>query len=520
MNARLILRLGALAAGVTAAVVFAVPGTHADASTLEVSYTGPAPVLRGDVVLRAVATARGARVVAVTFVLDGAPVGSDTTSPYALDVSTRLLPSGDHRLRVMAVDTHGSRAATKPLSIHIRPGGDRFLTASPSYGLKRALTALARGSVTVRLLPGRYVVGQLTLGSGSRLVGSGTATVLAAPPGAYLAVVVARGRAIRVSDLTIDGGGPGDGEGIGLAVWDGSSDVRIQRLHFVHVRDSGVDVWGRHGDVSVQDSDIDGGGYGFAGVRSYGSDQSHDVSVIRTRVRRVRGFGIVFVQKEYRRPAAALHSLALDDTVSDVYDPAHAACSADPLAPGCGTSEAGIESGGVAAAIIGNRIRRTRWDGIETVGSSTGVSIARNDIAETRVGIYLERSTVGSRVESNDISSVLTGVNIEWFHEGAGSHGNAIVRNEVVGARYASIFDQVGADENRIEQNVLVGGTRPGIVIQGSHNVVRLNRACRATGLVVEQRAGSWEDGRQAQPRANRIADNTSVPVCPTRLRR
>jgi hypothetical protein len=516
MKAAHVLRLIGIAAVAAAilATTTALPLGSAG-SPVDVSYAGPR-ALQGDIRLRADATARGARIVAVTFLLDRSVIGSDATPPYALDVSTRLLPPGKHILRVVAVDSRGRRAAGRPIPVRIRPGGARIVSASSTRGLSRALAALRAGGVTVRLAPGRYVLSDVTLGSGSRLVGSGPRTVVIPPPGvAYFALLIARGSGIRVSDLAIDGGGPGEGKGIGVAVWEGSNDVRLQRLRFTRVRGDGVNAWGHHADISLQDSTLDGGGTAHSGVRVFGSDASRDVSVMRTAIRGFRGYGIVFAQKEYGRPAAALHALALDNTISDISDPQHAICSVEPLTPGCGTSEAGIESGGVSAAIVGNTIRRTRWDGIETVGSSTGVSITANDIAQTRVGIYLERSTVGSRIEGNRISSVRTGVNIEWLHEGAGSRGNAIVRNEIVGARHAPIFVDVGADENRIERNLLVGGARPAIVIQGSsRNLVRLNRACRASGAVVAQRAGLWEDGREAQPTENRIARNVSVRSC------
>ena len=38
-------------------------------------------------------------------------------------------------------------------------------------------------------------------------------------------------------------------------------------------------------------------------------------------------------------------------------------------------------------------MRDTGWDGIQTVGSSRGVAIVGNDVAGTRVGIYLEHET-------------------------------------------------------------------------------------------------------------------------------
>ena len=483
-----------------------------------VSYRGPALVLQGDVVLRAHASARGERVVAVNFLLDGVPVGSDTTPPFELDASTRMLPRGEHRLRVVAVDARGRRGTTKAIALRIRPAGRPVVEASPQRGLERAIAALRAGNVVVRLAPGNYRLAEVVLGTGARLVGSGKGTVIAPPVGApYFALLVARGSGIRISDLTLDGGGPGGGDGIGVAIFEGSSDVRLHRLRIVRVRRDGVNAWGRHADVSVQDSLIDGGSTAFAGVRVLGSDASRDASVLRTTIRRFRGYGIVFAQKEYGRPAAALHALALDNTISDISDPAHAGCDSDPLGSGCGTTEAGIESGGVEAAIVGNTIRRTRWDGIETVGSSTRVSVVGNDVADTRVGVYVERSTIDSRVEHNRIARVRTGINVEWLHDGGASRGNRITRNEIVRARYAPIFVDVGADGHRIERNRLVGGARPGIVLQGaSRNVVRLNRACGARGPIVIERSGWWQDGGEARPSGNVFAANASELRCPT----
>ncbi len=54
----------------------------------------------------------GSRVAAVSWFLDGRPLGSDTTKPYRLDVDPALLPQGRHRLRVEAVDNLG--AAGRP----------------------------------------------------------------------------------------------------------------------------------------------------------------------------------------------------------------------------------------------------------------------------------------------------------------------------------------------------------------------------------------------------------------------
>jgi parallel beta-helix repeat protein/putative cofactor-binding repeat protein len=494
------------------------PAARTATARPDVQFLGPSRLTeRG--ALRARASAPRGRVVAVTFYLDGRPLGSDTTAPYELDVDPGFIPAGRHRLRVDAVDSLGQRRTTKPSVLTTTASGSGVISASPSRGFARAAAALRRGGVTVRLAPGRYEVTRLRLGSGARLVGSGPRTVIAARRGAgYWALIVAKGNEIRISDLTIDGGGsaPASPEGgIALAVFDGSRDVRLQRLQLARVRTYGVSVWGAHSEVSVQDSQIESNGGAQAGVFSLGSDRSRDTSVIRTRIRGFRSFGILLGQKEYGRPRAALHGVALDNVIEDIRDPARDACRYAPrAAPGCGTNEGGIWSGGVEAAIIGNTIRNARWDGIETVGSSTRTTIVRNEIRETRTGIYIERSTNDSLISRNLISGAPTGINVEWRHGGGGSSRNIFSQNRIVGAE-AGLFVDVGGDGNTITGNVFVGGRRPAITLQGSSgNLVRGNVGCRSDGELIALQSARSDDGSPAGSHGNRLVANRSVRSC------
>jgi parallel beta-helix repeat protein len=470
--------------------------------------------------LQARASAGSGRVVAVTFLLDGRPLGSDTTQPYALDVDPAFLPKGRHQLSVVAVDSLGRRRSTAPTAVEISGSRGHVLTATPREGLRRALGALRRGNVTVQFGPGRYRLSEVTLGSGARLVGSGPETVISARPGErYWALLVAKGRNIRISDLTLDGGGGfrrDDEGGIGVAVFDGSRDVRLQRLRIVRVRTDGVNVWGAYSNVSIQDSQLDGEGTGEAGVVALGSDESRDTSVIRTRVRGFTSFGILLQQQEHGRPAADLHGVVLDNVVSDIRDPSRDGCwtAAKDRTRGCGTNEGGIWTGGVEAAVIGNTVRRARWDGIETVGSSTRTTIVRNRIYDTRTGVYLEHSTHRSLIARNVIVDALTGINVEWWHEGEGSRRNTFAYNRIVRAQ-TGIFVDVGGDRNRIVGNAFVGGSRPAIILQGSsRNVVQGNRACgRRRGPLVAFERARWDDGRPAASSRNRLSDNEDLPA-------
>jgi Periplasmic copper-binding protein (NosD)/Bacterial Ig domain len=486
-----------------------------------VAYLGPER-LTGPVNLEARARpVSGSRVVAVTFFLDGRPLGSDTTRPYRLDVEPALLPQGEHRMRVEAVDNLGRRRSTAPSEVTIEASRGEILEASPGASFARAREALEDGGVTVRLAPGRYTVEELELGSGAKLVGSGPRTVLAAPAGRrYWAVAVARGKNIRISDLTIDGGGGRirDREGgIGVAVFDGSRDVRLQRLRLTRVRTDGINVWGAYSNVSVQDSQFDGGRTGEAAVVALGSDKSRDTSAIRNRVRGFTSFGILLQQQEHGRPRADLHGVVLDNVINDIRDPSRDGCwtAAKYRTPGCGTNEGGIWTGGVEAAVIGNTVRRARWDGIETVGSSTRTTIVHNKIYDTRTGIYLEHSTHRSLIARNLIVDALTGINVEWWHEGEGSRRNTFAHNRIVGSE-TGIFVDVGGDRNKIVGNVFVGGSRPAIILQGSsHNVVQGNRGCRSAGQsLVGLESARYDDGSEAHSRANRLARNSVRGGC------
>jgi parallel beta-helix repeat protein len=485
------------------------------AKGLNVEYLGPERLTQPVELEARARAAQGSRVVAVTFLLDGRPLGSDTTRPYRLDVNPTLLRAGSRRLHVEAVDNLGRRTSTEPSSVEVEASEAKIVEAAPG-NFARAREALEAGNVTVRLAPGRYPVDELELDDGARLIGSGPRTVLVPRPGAnYWALVVAKGKNIRISDLTIDGGGAGPDEdrGIGVAVFDGSSDVRLQRLRLVHVRSHGVNTWGAHSNVSIQDSQIEGGRTAEAGFVALGSDESRDTSVIRTRVRGFTGFGILLQQQEHGRPAADLHGLVLDNMVSDIRDPSRDGCwtEAKYKTPGCGTNEGGIWTGGVEAAVIGNTVRRARWDGIETVGSSTRTTIVRNKIYDTRTGIYLEHSTNRSLIANNLIVDALTGINVEWRHEGGGSSHNTFANNRIVSSE-TGLFVDVGGDHNRIVGNVFVGGSRPAIVLQGSsNNLVQGNRGCRSRGgSLVGFDSARYDDGRPAVSKQNRLVGNES----------
>lgn len=480
----------------------AVPASAAG-HPLAVAYRGPRR-LRGRVTLRA--RIRGdARIVAATFTLAGRPLGTVTQPPWVLDVDAAVLPDGPAPLAVVAVDRYGRRSASRAINVRVLPGGERLLHATPGQSLAPALLALARGSATVQLSPGRYRLNQVVvLGPGARLIGSGPGTILTPSAGvSEVAMLSTRSSGVRISDLAVKGDGQVDDA---VSIGDGSTDVRVQRIEVSGVRANGVAVWGAHRDVSIQDSTIIGGGVATnAGVLDEGSVDSRNTSVVRTRVSGFVGYGVLFAQRFYGLRSAAIHNLALDDTISDIIDPHRHD----------GTDAGGIWTGGVEAAVIGNAISDTGTDGIETVGSSTADTIIDNRVQNTPVAIYLEHSTNLSLVEANWMRNVGTGINVEWRHAGGGSNANALAYNQIA-ATEVGIFVDVQEDDYRIVGNLFRGAHATPVVLQGSsHNTVQGNMACALAGapFVIERSALS-QTGALARSSDNQVVDNEHTSPC------
>jgi parallel beta-helix repeat protein len=475
---------------------------RASRGTLAVGYRGPR-TLRGRITLRAT-VGDDTRVVATTFMLAGRPLGTATHAPWALDVDAALLPDGPASLSVVAVDRLGRRAVSGAVEVRVLPGGEKVLHASPDRRLAQALRALARGSVTVKLAPGRYRVAQMMLGPGARLFGSGLGTILTPRLGMGAAAMLStRSDGVRISDLTVDGAGHIDD---GLSIGDGARDVRVNGIEISGVRTNGAAVWGAHRGVSIQDSTVLGGGTAAnAGVLDEGSVDSRDTSVVRTRVNGFVGYGVLFAQRFYGLRSAALHNLALDNTISDIIDPHRHD----------GTDAGGIWTGGVQAAVIGNVTSNTGTDGIETVGSSTSDDIIDNSVQNTPVAIYIEHSTNGSLVLANRIANVGTGINVEWRHAGGGSNANAFSYNQIA-ATLVGIFVDVQEDDNSIVGNSFRGGRATPIILQGSsYNTVRGNTACpRGSVRFVLQQAALSQSGALARSSHNRLVDNERTSPC------
>jgi len=487
----------ALGVAIVGAIALCSPSSG-QSSRQRISYSGPT-IIGASSELRASAEAA---LVAVTYLVDGRPVGTATVPPFALQLGPGDLTPGSHLLRVAGVTAGGLRIASPAMRVRVRSMSPT-VTASPSRGLARALAMLARGHATVLLEPGSYTLHDVQLGDGAHLLGL-HGTILHAPSGAYSNVLLVRGRNVRISNLTIDGGGQGPGDGEGIAVASGARNVRASHVRVVHIRRSGIYAYGNFTNVSLQDSVLSGDGVADAGALIGLHEGGSNASVIRCRIEGFRQWGVNFVQSAYGRSDIGLGALALDNVVTDINDPGR----------NDGTDAGGIWTGGPGASIIGNRIQRATWDGIETVGSSEGTVIADNVISDTRTGIYVEHSTNHSLVARNVIRRVRTGINVEWRYGAVGSSDNTYRRNTIIDATKAGIFIDVGSDRNALVAN-LIRGTQAAIVLQGaSNNVVLRNVLCGYPSAGIYQTNGLWDNGSPAVPAANQLRQNRARAWC------
>jgi hypothetical protein len=476
------------------------PAAAAQADSTGPRYTGPALLEPASTLT--MATASPAAVLAATYVVDGRPVATSTVPPFSARLGPGDVRPGMHSLGLEIVTKNGERFRTPTVRVRASAPGSAAMHAAPGHGFGAATRALRRGHVTVVLEPGIYQAHDIVLGDGATLVGKPGA-VLRAPAGAYSNVLFVNGRDVHIGKLTIDGGGQGAGDGEAVAIGPRARSVRASHLRIVHVRRSGLYAWGSFYDVSLQDSTVTGDGAADAGAVVGLHEGGSHPAIVRCKLRGFRQFGITFTQSAFDRLDMGAGAVALDNVVSDVDDPSRSD----------GTDEGGIWSGGPAAAIVGNRIARTTWDGIETVGSSVHTIVTGNRIRATRTGIYLEHATHHSLFADNVIRRVDTGINVEWRYGDVGSSDNHFLRNTITEASKAGIFVDVGSDRNALVRN-RISLAAQAIVLQGaSSNRVTRNVVCGSPDAISETK-GLRDDGSTATPAANVIRNNTVVAAC------
>jgi hypothetical protein len=129
---------------------FTGPGTPpADTAAPTVTLTAPASgaSVSGSVTLSGTATDAGSGVARVEFLVDGAVVGTDTSSPYQVAWNAEAASLGTHTVVARAFDTAGNQAATGGRSVTVVDRSAPALTiTSPANGS----TVTRNSTVTIR----------------------------------------------------------------------------------------------------------------------------------------------------------------------------------------------------------------------------------------------------------------------------------------------------------------------------------------------------------------------------------
>jgi hypothetical protein len=120
-----------------------------DTSAPTVALTAPASgaSVSGNVNLTATASDAGSGVARVEFLVDGAVVGTDTTSPYTVTWNAESVTLGTHSVVARAVDNAGNSASTTARSVSVVDRTAPTLTiTSPANGA----TVTRNSTVTIR----------------------------------------------------------------------------------------------------------------------------------------------------------------------------------------------------------------------------------------------------------------------------------------------------------------------------------------------------------------------------------
>jgi parallel beta-helix repeat protein len=440
------------------------PDTGAGAA-LTVALTSPSAgaTLSGFATLTATASAETGRVAWVDFLVDGDVVGSDTTAPFSFRLPASDLGAGQHTFAALAVDTSFDRTTSASV---VATAGTTVYTrdVSTSAAFVQAVQDLASTGGSIHLEPGTYALsGALEIGSNIDIVGSGaTTTTIQAAPGTtsdLLRFDNAHDTSLR--DATIDyNGGTQSAIYVNLACYDNL----FQRLSVIGLSSSryGIQSWQQPGhDFSVQDSSFDGSSDGStaggsAGIAAYGADPTtSDDSAFRDVVRNFKDYGIEFAARINGVDLPSERSVAVENTVSNISNPATAS----------GTNEAGIWLGGQDGIAYRNIVTQTGWELIWTGTNCYRCLVRENALGSATYGVYLEHSSDGTTIEGNTISDVSFGVNIEWsYFEGTVYRGttDAVVRgNTITTLNGTGIQGSVSDDGLVVDGNTIRGSKTP-----------------------------------------------------------
>ena len=126
--------------------------------------------------------------------------------------------------------------------------------------------------------------------------------------------------------------------------------------------------------------------------------------------------------------------------------------------------------------VTGCIVEDTPDAGIDLDHFCENVLVRNNRVSGCRIGVELN-DTVRCRIEKNEIGRCRVGISIwRWCEHPQLNTHNTVKGNTVTGAYHRGVHLDRGAERNRVEDNVVIGGEGVAILIDGDKNSVIGNR--------------------------------------------
>jgi YVTN family beta-propeller protein len=131
------------------------PGADTSPPTVVVTAPLNGATVAGTITIKASATDKTA-IASVTFQVDGATIGTDTTSPYSVNWNTSSLAPGSHTIRAQARDSAGNIGTSRTVTVTVE--GDRpaaspakaiFTPSIPDTGVTNYVLDIFRGGTAL-----------------------------------------------------------------------------------------------------------------------------------------------------------------------------------------------------------------------------------------------------------------------------------------------------------------------------------------------------------------------------------
>jgi uncharacterized secreted repeat protein (TIGR03808 family) len=331
-----------------------------------------------------------------------------------MDVNRRHLigtAAGVAGVLAMSPDTARAAPLTSALGrdathFGVRPGSPDDQTKI----LQRAVDEAGRAQIPLALPPGVYRTGMLRLQNGTQLIGVGGATKLVFNGGASMLSCEGAG-SVRLTDITLDGGGIALPPRRGLVHCLGGRDIRITDCEITG--SGGNAIWFEN--VS---GDISGNIITRSATTAIVSFDAQGLSVSRNTIQFTKDNGIEIL----RTTIGDDGTMVADNRIEDIQ----------AGAGGSGQYGNAINVFRAGNVIVrGNRVRNCDYSAVRG-NSASNIQITGNSVSDVgEVALYSEFSFEGAVIANNTVDGAALGVSVCNFNEGgriAVVQGN-IIRN-------------------------------------------------------------------------------------------